>query len=118
MSCKEAFPLDGSVAFEHHIHLISSREDGMRFFSATEFAKDMAVRGIAVVNGNMIVSAFLMGFHLEDFEHLGNAQVIYDSKFIRVCTILIAKLLSRYVTLKLATEKVEYCVQRYSNNLL
>lgn len=70
VSREKTFPLDGNVAFKYHVHLISGCQYWMRLLGAAEFAENVAVRGITVVNGNVIVIAFLMGFHLENFEDL------------------------------------------------
>ena len=70
VGCKETFPLDGSVALKHHVHLISGCQDWMWLFGAAKFAQNVTIRRIAIINGDMIVVAFLMGFHLENFENL------------------------------------------------
>lgn len=70
MGGEESLSLHGSVALEHHVHLIAGREDRMRFLGAAESAQYDAVRRIAVVNGDVVVGAFLMRLHLENFEYL------------------------------------------------
>lgn len=70
MSCKETFPLDGSIALKYHVHLISSCQDWMGLFGTAEFAENVTIRRIAIVNRYVVVIAFLVGFHLENFENL------------------------------------------------
>ena len=70
MSRKKTLSLKRLVALEYHEHLIGRCDYWMRFFGTAESTKSMTVRRVAVVYRNLIVSAFLMRLHLEDFEHL------------------------------------------------
>lgn len=42
----------------------------MGLFGTAEFAENVTIGRIAVVNRDVIVIAFLMGLHLENFENL------------------------------------------------
>lgn len=42
----------------------------MGLFGTAEFAENVTIRRIAIVNRDVVIIAFLMGFHLENFENL------------------------------------------------
>ena len=56
---EETLALDASVRIEHHVHLVGGRRDGVGDFGTTEPAQRVTVRGVAVIDDDMVVCTFL-----------------------------------------------------------
>lgn len=66
----ESLSLHRIVALEHHVHLIGRRQQWVRLLATAETSQRVAVWRVAVVNGNVIVGALLMGLNVKHLEQL------------------------------------------------
>lgn len=70
----------------------------MRLFGTAKFAQNVTIRWIPVVNSDMIVIAFLMGFHLENFENLDDFEIASKLEiFAQLNKILVSKIIKRFL---------------------
>ena len=70
MGSLKAATLNGGIRFEHHVKLIAGRYYGMRGFQSAESTQRRIFTAISIEQGDMIISAFVMGFDFKFVEYL------------------------------------------------
>ena len=61
----ESLPLHRSIGFKNQQHLIISGHNRMWNFTATKPTQNLILRGVAIVENHVVISALLMWFHFE-----------------------------------------------------
>lgn len=80
MRSPEPVPLYRRVRPERHQHGVLGGEDGMRCLGAAETAQQRIVRGVAVVERDVVVGTLLVRLQLERVEHLRKIKITICTK--------------------------------------